>query len=67
MRMLSPEPENRFTSLIEVGAALLPFASEHTRHAMASAFHQNAVTTYLWLILWRAIPADLSLIERPLP
>ena len=47
MRMLMPEPENRYPSLLEAGAALLPFASDQTRHAMAGAFRQNAVTSVL--------------------
>ena len=67
MRMLSPEPENRFTSLIEVGAALLPFAGEHTRHAMASAFHQNAVTSVLPLVDPLASNSGGSILDRTPP
>ena len=47
VRMLSPEPEKRYHLLLEVGAALLPFASDQNRHAMAGAFRQNAVTAVL--------------------
>ncbi|MGB8297836.1 MAG: protein kinase [Polyangia bacterium] len=47
IRTLLPDPENRYHSLLELGAALLPFASDQTRHAMSGAFRQNAVTAIL--------------------
>jgi len=47
IRTLLPEAENRYHSLLEFGAALLPFASDQTRHAMSGAFRQNAVTAIL--------------------
>ena len=47
MRAVSPEPANRYSSLLELGAALLPFASEQIRHAMSAAFRQNAATAVL--------------------
>ena len=40
MRMLSPEPENRYRSLLEVGAALLPFASDRSRLTIGDSFRQ---------------------------
>ena len=67
MRMLSPEPENRYPSLLEVGAALLPFAGERTRHAMASAFHQNAVTSVLPLVDPLASNSGGSILDRTPP
>jgi serine/threonine-protein kinase len=51
-RMLSPEPENRYPSLLEVGAALLPFASEKARLTMGGAFGPASATT--------APPADVT-------
>jgi serine/threonine protein kinase len=47
MQALAQEPENRHRSLLEFGSALLPFASDQTRHAMAGAFRQNAATAVL--------------------
>jgi len=58
MRMLSPEPENRYPSLIEVGAALLPFASEKNRLTMGDAFGQMSPPT-------DRTPAPLQLRARP--
>lgn len=57
LRTLALEPENRYRSLLDVGSALLPFASDQTRHAMAGAFRQNAVTAVL--------PASDSLATNP--
>ena len=37
-RMLAPDPDHRFASLLEVGAALLPFASDKSRLTMRDAF-----------------------------
>jgi serine/threonine protein kinase len=47
MRMLAPVPEDRFPSLLDVGAALLAFASEKCRHTMADAFPQHVTTVVL--------------------
>jgi serine/threonine protein kinase len=47
MRALSQEVENRFPSLLELGAALLPYASDKTRSAMGNAFPRPAVTAIL--------------------
>lgn len=46
-RTLSQEAENRYRSLLELGAALLPFASDKTRSAMGDAFRQTLVTAML--------------------
>jgi serine/threonine-protein kinase len=61
MRMLSSEPDNRYASLIEVGFALLPFASDKSRHTIGDAFGQMST---------KAVPADrtpapLQLRARP--
>jgi serine/threonine-protein kinase len=42
MRMLSPEPENRYRSLLDVGAALLPFASDRSRLTVGDSFRQGS-------------------------
>ena len=47
MRMLSPDPEYRFHSLLEVGSALLDFASGKTRRVMEEAFHNPTGPTVL--------------------
>jgi serine/threonine-protein kinase len=47
MRALSQEAENRFPSLLELGAALLPYASDKTRSAMGNAFPRPAATAIL--------------------
>jgi serine/threonine-protein kinase len=47
MRMLSPEPEKRFRSLLEVGVSLLPFASDKCRVTMGDAFRQVSTTAVL--------------------
>jgi len=38
MCMLAPAPEQRFPSLLEVGAALLAFASDKVRLTMGTPF-----------------------------
>ena len=58
LRTLSPAPEDRYRSLLELGSELLPFASDQTRHAMAGAFRQNAVTAILPAS--NSVPIDLS-------
>jgi eukaryotic-like serine/threonine-protein kinase len=42
MRMLAPEPENRYRSLLDVGAALLPFASDRSRLTVGDSFRQGS-------------------------
>jgi serine/threonine-protein kinase len=42
MRMLAPEPENRFRSLLDVGAALLPSASDRSRLTVGDSFRQGS-------------------------
>ncbi len=47
MRTLSQEAENRFPSLLELGAALLPYANDRTRSAMENAFPRAPATAIL--------------------
>jgi eukaryotic-like serine/threonine-protein kinase len=42
MRMLSPDPEYRFHSLLDAGSVLLDLASEKTRHALEDVFRERA-------------------------
>jgi len=47
MCMLAPAPEQRFPSLLEVGAALLAFASDKVRLTMGDAFRHHSPTAVL--------------------
>jgi hypothetical protein len=47
MQTLASDPEKRFRSLLELGSALLPFASEKVRLTIGEAFRQTPVTVVL--------------------
>jgi eukaryotic-like serine/threonine-protein kinase len=47
IRMLAPAPEQRFPTLLDVGAALLAFASDKSRLTMGDAFRQHRATAVL--------------------
>jgi eukaryotic-like serine/threonine-protein kinase len=47
MRMLAPAPEQRFPSLLDVGAALLNFASDKARLTTGEAFRPHSTTAVL--------------------
>jgi len=47
MCMLAPAPEQRFPSLLEVGATLLAFASDKARLTMGDAFRHHSTTAVL--------------------